>query len=453
MIVESIKGPHVIMPPSSAPLPSRNVPFDNGSGLPSRRITDLQQMKDWWALNQSPGKPVPNNDWFKFIQNFDKIKVDPTGGIGIEYSTAGGWDANYIRFKTPAGIGEWYKPQDEWLHAGLFAIFSGSAVVEGYNMRGPATEWCYFNPGGQLYTVKNTATSAIPYWAIPGLSNSGGDEGRLSANGLLAAKVNGFCVVLDIPNKQIIGSGLIKDDPQALTVDDTGTWLVLKPEIARPVELGTRLYKIDDLRVGTVKPYIFKTPALSSGDNPSLGPLSSIGHSALAYDKQGRRVIASRNCRKGTDDDVYCFRPETNETWKLYESLGKSYGGAQDVVEYWNDSYIPGWILVSMLGDEPHWYANQLMLIEIVEPGQTPRVIRLGNLNVKYFGYQSQPNCLMHPSGNAVAWNSNWLGASPVNVSMMDLPKNWWTTIDAPVPPTPSEIHVKYQPGLRIIVD
>jgi hypothetical protein len=92
---------------------------------------------------------------------------------------------------------------------------------------------------------------------------------------------------------------------------------------------------------------------------------------------------------------------------------------------------VRGWVLLSTYkaGPNSDWGDNQLLMLEMKDHVNHPRVWRLGPTHNRYNEYYSEGFAAMAPTADRFWWGAKWPGQTNIETYEMRLPANWWTEL------------------------
>lgn len=146
-------------------------------------------------------------------------------------------------------------------------------------------------------------------------------------------------------------------------------------------------------------------------------------HSGWGYDKNGNEVFV---CQDNRRDYITYTNINTGEQHDIiyHGDLG------------WNNGFhfarMPssktGWILMSTYADLPNtdWGDNQLLMLEIKDESENPRIWRLGHTYNNPNEYYAEAFAAMSQFGDKIWWGAKWSGQNNIEAYEMDLPLTWW---------------------------
>jgi hypothetical protein len=90
-------------------------------------------------------------------------------------------------------------------------------------------------------------------------------------------------------------------------------------------------------------------------------------------------------------------------------------------------SLAKGWILMSTYTKgNKDWGDNQLIMLELKDRSDNPRIWRLGHTHNEYKSYYSEGFATISQFGDKIWWAARWPGQDHIETYEMTLPKEWW---------------------------
>ena len=226
-------------------------------------------------------------------------------------------------------------------------------------------------------------------------------------------------LIYDLKADRIIAQrdmrGVVKADPDSVTISPLGTYLVAQHEYCERGTLGT-----------------YEKPcglmAYDADLKGGRGLLRNVGHSDFAFDTQGREVMIYQD----TDtDDISFIDLETGAITPLtpidfsHTSLGLHFSG--------QSFRRPGWAVVSTYnGGHPTaftWMDDVVFAIELKPSG---RIVRLAHTHSVYNmgvekDYWAEPQASVNRDFTRILFTTNWgrTGTDEVEMYLIELPKDW----------------------------
>jgi len=146
-------------------------------------------------------------------------------------------------------------------------------------------------------------------------------------------------------------------------------------------------------------------------------------HSGWAWDYDGNEVFVSQNNR---NDWIESYDVMTGEVKKILYHGDFGWGNGFHFARM--PEFIRGWILMSTYkaGSNTDWGDNQLIMLEIKDNTENPRVWRLGHTHNNYNEYYAEGFAPMSQFGDKLWWGAKWPGQNNIETYEMVLPPKWW---------------------------
>jgi len=159
----------------------------------------------------------------------------------------------------------------------------------------------------------------------------------------------------------------------------------------------------------------------------------SIGetHSGWAWDYEGNELFVSQNDRT---DWIEARDVMTGEAINILYHGDLGWGNGFHFARM--PGFIKGWILMSTYkeGDNTDWGDNQLIMLEMKDQSQNPRVWRLGHTHNHYDEYYAEAFAAMSQFGDRIWWGTKWPGQNKIEAYEMALPPKWWEELSGAQP-------------------
>ena len=146
-------------------------------------------------------------------------------------------------------------------------------------------------------------------------------------------------------------------------------------------------------------------------------------HSGWAWDYNGNEMFVSQNNR---EDWIEASNVMTGATIKILYHGDLGWNNGMHFARM--PSFIRGWVLMSTYtgGTNVDWGDNQLIMLEIKDNTQNPRVWRLGHTHNNYDEYYAEGFAAMSQFGDKLWWGAKWPGQNSIEAYEMDLSLTWW---------------------------
>jgi hypothetical protein len=159
----------------------------------------------------------------------------------------------------------------------------------------------------------------------------------------------------------------------------------------------------------------------------------SIGetHSGWAWDYEGNELFVSQNDRT---DWIEARNVMTGEAINILYHGDLGWGNGFHFARM--PDFIRGWILMSTHkeGENTDWGDNQLIMLEVKDQSQNPRVWRLGHTHNQYDEYYAEAFAAMSQFGDRIWWGAKWPGQNRIEAYEMTLPPKWWEDLSGRQP-------------------
>ncbi len=108
----------------------------------------------------------------------------------------------------------------------------------------------------------------------------------------------------------------------------------------------------------------------------------------------------------------------------LYQAdLG--WGGSTHMGRFY-DPAVRGWFFLSTYGDGADWSRGQLMMVELKNASENPRLLRISPTLNTYEDYWSEAFASLDFTGTRIYWGGNWMGQAELEVYQAELCPGWW---------------------------
>ena len=150
-------------------------------------------------------------------------------------------------------------------------------------------------------------------------------------------------------------------------------------------------------------------------------------HSGWAWDANGNEMFVSQNNR---EDWIEARNVMTGATVKILYHGDLGWNNGMHFARM--PSFIRGWVLMSTYagGTNVDWGDNQLIMLEIKDNTQNPRVWRLGHTHNNHDEYYAEGFAAMSQFGDKLWWGAKWPGQNSIEAYEMDLPTKWWEDLE-----------------------
>ncbi|MBU1076608.1 MAG: T9SS type A sorting domain-containing protein [Spirochaetes bacterium] len=145
-------------------------------------------------------------------------------------------------------------------------------------------------------------------------------------------------------------------------------------------------------------------------------------HSGWAWDYNGNEMFVSQNNRQ---DWIEARNIQTGEIKQILYHGDLGWNNGMHFARM--PSNVKGWVLMSTYnsGANSDWGDNQLIMLEIKDHTENPRVWRLGHMHNNYDEYYAEGFAAMSQFGDKLWWGAKWPGQNNIEAYEMVLPPNW----------------------------
>ncbi len=159
-------------------------------------------------------------------------------------------------------------------------------------------------------------------------------------------------------------------------------------------------------------------------------------HSGWAWGTDGAELyVNSDSCGENNDeitfscDYIMAVNVNDSQGWEnripiLYQGdLG--WGGSTHMGRFY-DPAVSGWFFISTYGGGADWSRGQLMMVEIKQASEGPRLLRVSPTLNAYQDYWSEAFASLDFTGTRIYWGANWMGQAELEVYQAELCPDWW---------------------------